>query len=196
MSSSNSSSSNSGRSSNSGFGAVQGEDFLFSDEEFSFSDDDGEQNHNNSPASQDSLDIMWKEYDLHQYQMEVEQKVVPTEIVENSEDLYVVDDVDQNFITKEKDSYGNRRAHTAGKKLEKIFTDMNIESHVIDKEGTNEEEEHIPTNNDVFNVKRKRSSDSQTIEELKNEIFMLKNETINPDFCGYHIFLIIFILKD
>jgi hypothetical protein len=52
---------------------------------------------------------------------------------------------------------------------------MSIESHEIDKEDINEEE-HIPTKNDVFNVKRKRSSDSQTIQELKNQIFMLKKK--------------------
>jgi hypothetical protein len=51
--------------------------------------------------------------------------------------------------------------------LEKKFADMSIETHDIDKKETNEKEEHVPTNNDVFNVKRKRSSDSQTIQDLK-----------------------------
>jgi hypothetical protein len=175
MSSSNFSSSNSGSSSNSDSGAVQVDDFLFSDEEFSYSDDDGYQNHNNSPVSEDSLDGMWKEYDLHQHQMKVEQEVVTTQTAENSEDLNVDDNVDQNFITKEKSGDGIKRANAAGKKLEKIFTDMSIETHDIDKEQTNEEE-HISTKNDEFNVKRKRSSDSQTIQDLKNEIFLLKKK--------------------
>jgi hypothetical protein len=69
-----------------------------------------------------------------------------------------------------------KRADDAGKKVEKIFTDMTIETHEIEKEQTNNED-NIPTNNDEFNVMWKRSTDNQTIQDSKNEIFTLKKKS-------------------
>jgi hypothetical protein len=107
--------------------------------------------------------------------MDLEHEVAATQVVEDSEDLNNVDSVDQNIVGKEKEMDVIKRADAVGKKLEKIFTDMSIETHEIEKEQTNDED-HIPRNNDEFNVKRKRSSDNQTIPDLKNEILMLKKK--------------------